>query len=172
MPRNRTTNETGPSASRGLAVWPLAALTAASLLLAAAPATAEVEPALSLELGSPQKVSANVGIRIGLVKEGESDYGRGLLIQLQPGLGGGAVNLGYAPVALPAWGSQAVGFVVKARLLRTWGDPWAIEPDQTFAGAEIGVAWIVKVSLGFLTRVSSGGEGKKTAFTWTIGVGL
>jgi len=136
------------------------------------PAAAEVEPALSLEIGSPQKLSGNLGIRIGLVRAGEPDYGKGLLLQLQPGLGGGAVNLGWAPVALPAWGSQAVGFVVKARLLRTWGDPWALEPDQTFAGGEVGLAWIVKVSFGVLTRVGSGGSGKKTTFTWSIGVGL
>jgi len=141
-------------------------------LLAAGRASADVEPALSVEVGSPQKLSASLGIRIGTVGEGEADYGKGFLLQVQPGLGGGAVNLGWAPVALPAWGSQAVGVVVKARLLRSWGDPWSIEPGQTFAGAEVGVAWIVKVSVGVLARVSSGGEGRKTVFTWSIGVGL
>jgi len=150
----------------------LRAAAALGVLLLASVASAEVEPALSIEVGSPQKLSANLGLRIGLVGEGEADYGKGLLIQVQPGLGGGALNVGFAPVALPAWGSQAVGFVVKARLLRTWGDPWAIEPDQTFAGGEVGLAWIVKVSVGVLTRVGSGGEGKKTIVTWSFGIGL
>jgi hypothetical protein len=136
------------------------------------PAAAEVEPALSAEIGSPLKLSANLGIRIGIVKKDGADYGRGFLLQVQPGLGGGAFNLGWAPVALPSWGTQAVGLAVKARVLRTWGDPGGgLEPDQTFAGGEIAVAWIVKVSFGVLTRVSSG-EGRKTVFTWSVGVGL
>ena len=94
------------------------------LILAAVPAPAEVEPALSAEVGSPQKLSANLGIRIGTVKKDGADYGRGFLIQVQPGLGGGAFNVGWAPVALPSWGTQAVGLAIKARVLRTWGDPW------------------------------------------------
>ena len=142
------------------------------LILAAVPAPAEVEPALSAEVGSPQKLSANLGIRIGTVKKDDADYGRGFLIQVQPGLGGGAFNVGWAPVALPAWGTQALGLAIKARVLRTWGDSWGgLEAEQTYAGGEIALAWIVKVSFGVLTRVSSGG-GKKTIFTWSVGVGL
>jgi hypothetical protein len=149
----------------------LAALVLA-LVAAAAPAPAEVEPALSAEVGSPQKLSANLGIRIGTVKKDGADYGRGFLIQVQPGLGGGAFNVGWAPVALPSWGTQAVGLAIKARVLRTWGDPWGgLEPDRTYAGGEIALAWIVKVSFGVLTRVSSGG-GKKTVFSWSVGIGL
>jgi len=144
-----------------------------AVLLVAGPASAEVEPALSAEIGSPLKLSANVGIRVApSVGEDEADYGRGFLIQAQPGLGGIALNVGWVPVALPAWGTQAVGLGIKARYLRSWGDPWGgIEPDQDYVGAEVGLAWIVKVSAGFLTRVSSGG-GKKTIFTWSIGVGI
>ena len=142
-------------------------------LLLAGPASAEVEPALSAEVGSPLKLSANVGIRIArAVGEDEADYGRGFLIQAQPGLGGIAVNVGWVPVALPAWGTQAVGLGIKARYLRTWGDPWGgLEPDQDYVGAEVGLAWIVKLSAGFLTRVSDGG-GSKTIFTWSVGVGI
>jgi hypothetical protein len=140
--------------------------------LGAVPARAEVEPALGVEVGSPLKLSANLGIRIGTVKKDGSDYGRGFLIQAQPGLGGIALNVGWAPVALPAWGTQAVGLAIKARVLRTWGDPWGgLEPEQSYVGGEIGVAWIVKISVGVLTRVSEG-SGKKTIVTWGIGVGL
>ena len=90
---------------------------------------------------------------------------------MQPGLGGGALNVGWAPVALPAWGTQAIGFAVKARILRSWGSPMGIEPKQTFAGLEVEAAWIVKVSLGVLQRLQSG-SGKATVFTWSVGVGL
>jgi hypothetical protein len=143
------------------------------LVLFAWPAAAEVEPALSAEFGSPLKLSANLGIRIGTPAgtDLEPGAGRGLLLQVQPGLGGVALNLGFTPVALPAWGTQAVGFAVKARILRSWGSPLAIEPRQTFAGAELDLAWIVKVSVGVLRRVQSG-PGKATVFTWSVGVGL
>jgi hypothetical protein len=144
---------------------------ALTLLLLGRPAPAEVEPALGAEVGGPQKLSTNLGIRIGVVGDREADYGRGVLIQVQPGLGGGSLNVGWAPVALPAWGTQAVGLALKARLLRSWGDPWGIEPGGTWAGFEVDLAWIVKISVGALTRVSSG-EGKKTTVTWSVGVGL
>ena len=150
---------------------PLVAVSALALALLGGTVSAEVEPALSAEVGGPQKLSANLGIRIGAVREGDADYGRGVLVQVQPGLGGGALNVGWAPVALPAWGTQAVGVAVKARLLRSWGDPWGIGPDGTWAGFEVDLAWIVKVSAGLLTRVSAG-DGKRTTFTWSVGVGL
>jgi len=143
-------------------------------LLVAAPVAAEVEPALSAEVGSPLKLSANLGIRIGIgtVAVDETDSGRGLLLQAQPGLGGMAFNVGWTPVALPAWGTQAVGFAVKARYLRSWGDPWGgLEPDQDYLGGEVALAWIVKVSVGVLTRLGSGG-GSRTIVTWSLGVGL
>jgi hypothetical protein len=140
-------------------------------ILTAAPSAAEVEPALSAEWGSPLRVSENLGVRIGSGTPEEPGTGRGLLLQVQPGQGGGAVNVGYTPFSLSAWGAQPVGVAVKARLLRSWGSPSAIEPNQTFGGAELEAAWIVKVSFGVLWRLGSG-SGKATAFTWSIGVGL
>jgi hypothetical protein len=147
-------------------------LTILALVLVVVPASAEVEPALSAEVGSPLKLSANVGLWVGHVGKDGAEQGRGFLLQAQPGLGGIAFNLGWTPLALPAWGTQAVGFVVKARYLRTWGDPWGgIRADQDYVGAELALAWIVKVSAGVVTRVGSG-EGKDTVFTWSVGVGL
>jgi hypothetical protein len=145
-----------------------------ALLLVVAPAAAEVEPALSAEVGSPLKLSANVGLWVGLGGTGPEDpeVGHGLLLQAQPGLGGIAFNLGWTPVALPAWGTQAVGFAIKARYLRTWGDPWGgLEPDQDYVGGELVLAWIVKASVGVVTRVG-GAEGKKTIVTWSVGIGI
>jgi hypothetical protein len=149
-----------------------AGLAIVAFLLVAAPARAEVEPALSAEVGRPLKLSANVGVWVGHVGEDGAEQGRGFLLQAQPGLGGIAVNLGWTPIALPAWGTQAVGFVIKARYLRTWDEPWGgLEPGQDYVGGELALAWIVKLSAGVLTRVGSG-EGKDTVFTWSVGVGL
>jgi len=140
------------------------------LLAAATPIAAEVEPALSAEWGSPLRLSANLGVRIGSAAAGEGT-GRGVLLQVQPGLGGGALNVGFTPFSLSAWGAQAVGVAVKARLVRSWGSPAGIEPKETFGGVELEAAWIVKVSFGVLTRLGSG-SGKATVFTWSVGVGL
>jgi hypothetical protein len=57
-------------------------------------------------------------------------------------------------------------------LLRTWGSPpSSVAPNQTYAGAELHVAWIVKGSVGVLWRVS-GSSGAASVFTWSVGIGL
>jgi hypothetical protein len=133
-----------------------------------APYTETVEPALSVELGSPLWLSANLGIRLPL---GEPGLGRGFLLQAQPGIGGGALNLGFVPVSFYAQGMQAISFGVKARLLRTWGSPWGTEPGRTYAGFEAGAALGVKVAVGVLWKVDSG-PGDDTIVTWSVGLGM
>jgi hypothetical protein len=132
------------------------------------PYTETVEPALSVEFGSPLWLSANLGIRVPL---GEPGLGRGFLLQVQPGIGGGALNLGFVPVSFYAQGMQAISFGVKARLLRTWGSPWGTEPGRTYAGFEAGAALGVKVAVGVLWKVDSG-PGDDTIVTWSVGLGM
>ena len=48
-------------------------------------AAAEVEPAFSLEVGGPQKLSANLGFKIGSTKPDDPEVGRGFFFQVQPG---------------------------------------------------------------------------------------
>jgi hypothetical protein len=130
-----------------------------------------VEPAFNVEFGSPLWLSANAGIRIpigGLLGKG---YGHGLLLQVQPGIGGGAVNLGWVPVSFAAQGTQAIAVGVKARLLRTWGSPWGTEPGRTYGGFEIAAAVGVKLSVGYLWKVDDG-PGDDHVFTWGVGIGM
>ena len=127
-----------------------------------------VEPALNAEVGSPLCFSANLGIRVPL---GASGYGRGLLLQVQPGVGGGAVNIGFVPVSFYGQGMQAIAFGVKARLLRTWGSPWGTEPGRTYAGFEVGVALGVKLAVGLMWKVDSGPRDDRI-LTWSVGLGL
>jgi hypothetical protein len=127
-----------------------------------------VEPALNVEVGSPLWLSANLGLRIPL---GPPHTARGLLLQVQPGVGGGALNVGFVPVSFYAQGTQAIAFGVKARLLRTWGSPWGTEPGRTYAGFEAGIAVGVKLAAGLLWKVDSG-SGNDRIVTWAIGVGL
>jgi hypothetical protein len=145
----------------------------AALMLAALPAAApaEVEPAFNVEVGGPQKLSANLGIRVPAGSPAARGYGRGFVFQLQPGLGGGAVNVGWMPVSFAAHGAQALGAGVKARLLRTWGSPWGADADRTYAGVEAAAVIGVKASVGVLWRIGSV-SGRRTVVTWGVGVGF
>jgi hypothetical protein len=130
-----------------------------------------IEPAFNVEFGSPLWLSANAGIRLplgGLMGKG---YGHGLLLQVQPGIGGGSVNLGWVPVSFAAQGTQAIAFGVKARLLRTWGSPWGTEPGRTYGGFEVSAAVGVKLSVGVLWKLDSG-SGDDTIVTWAVGLGI
>jgi hypothetical protein len=130
-----------------------------------------IEPAFNVEFGSPLWLSANAGIRIplgGLLGKG---YGHGLLVQVQPGIGGGSVNLGWVPVSFGAQGTQAIAVGVKARLLRTWGSPWGTEPGRTYGGFEVAAVVGVKLAVGVLWKLDDG-TGDDTVVTWGIGIGM
>jgi hypothetical protein len=148
-----------------------AAALAALAALLAAPARGEVEPALNVELGGPQKLSANLGIRIPAGSPAARGYGRGLVFQVQPGLAGGSVNLGWMPLSFAAQGTQALGVGLKARLLRTWGSPWGADADRTYAGVEAAAVIGVKASVGVMWKLGSD-AGRKTIVTWGLGIGF
>ncbi|HVO09234.1 MAG TPA: hypothetical protein VMX54_00660 [Vicinamibacteria bacterium] len=135
------------------------------------PARAEVEPALNAEVGGPQIVSANLGIRVAAGPESWRGYGRGLVFQLQPGVAGGALNVGWMPFSFSAQGAQAIGVGIKARLLRTWGSPWGADPDRTYAGFEAAAVLGVKASVGVLWKIGSG-SGRSAVVTWGLGIGF
>ena len=92
-------------------------------------------------------------------------------MQVQPGLGGGSLNLGFVRVSFHAQGMQAIAVGVKARLIRTWGSPWGAEPGRTYAGFEAGVAVGVKLSVGLVWKVDSG-PGDDRIVTWSVGLGM
>lgn len=130
-----------------------------------------IEPAFNVEFGSPLWLSANAGIRIPLGGFTGKGYGHGLLLQVQPGIGGGAVNLGWVPASFAAQGTQAIAIGVKARLLRTWGSPWGTEAGRTYGGFEVAAAVGVKLSVGFLWKLDSG-LGDDHIVTWGVGLGM
>lgn len=146
----------------------VAAAALAGPAIAAEPPAPAIEPAFNVEAGSPLWLSANAGIRVPLGGPGTV---RGLLLQVQPGVGGAALNVGFVPVSFYAQGTQAIAVGVKARLLRTWGSPWGTEPGRTYAGFEAGIAVGVKLAAGLLWKVDSG-AGEDRIVTWSIGIGL
>jgi hypothetical protein len=143
------------------------------LALVVAPvALAGPRPTWGIEGGSPQRAAVTLGLLLGDARGDGFDLGRHLvLVQAQPGLGGGRLSLGFAPFAAGSSGLVFAGVAVKASLLRTWGQPKGVPAGRTYAGASLDVAWVVKGSLGVMKRV--GGDGRKdTLVTWSVGLGL
>lgn len=142
-------------------------------LLALAPAAfAGPRPTWGVEGGSPQRAAATFGLLLGDARGDGFDLGRNLvLVQAQPGLGGGRLSVGFAPFAAGSSGLVFAGVAVKASLLRTWGEPKGVPAGRTYAGASLDVAWVVKGSLGVMKRV--GGDGRSdTLVAWSLGLGL
>lgn len=141
---------------------------------AAAPtAAAQVQPYWNAQWGRPENVSAGLGLLVGRVKGGTFTIAsRALLLEARPGLDAGALHVGFAPFAASSDGFAFAGIALKGTLLRTWGSPpTSLGPHQTYAGAELHAAWVVKGSCGVLWRIS-GSTGKASVLTWSVGIGL
>ncbi len=146
-----------------------AALLAAGLTL---PARAAMRPTWGVEAGSPQRVTATLGLLLGDARGDGFELGRRVwLVQVQPGLGGGRISLGFAPFAAGSSGLLFAGAAVKATVLRTWGDPAGVPGGRTYAGVSLDAAWVVKGSLGVMRRLGGGGP-RDTLVTFGIGIGL
>jgi hypothetical protein len=137
--------------------------TAIALLIAiAAPAAERAAPApaaggdegfawtLGAHVGTPIGPAVSVAAIVGHANRLGAD---GLLLMAEPGIGGGKLAVGYAdidgsaqgPYLIKRWQgwSQTRGFLWAQRgwsargiLVRSWGDPWTIDDNRTFAGAE------------------------------------
>ncbi len=130
-------------------------------------------PYWDVQWGRPQGPSAGLGLLVGRVR-GESfkTATRAVLFEARPGLDGGSLHVGFAPFAAASAGFPFAGAALKGTLLRTWGSPpSALRAGQTYAGAELHLAWVVKGSIGMLWRVS-GHSGKSRVLTFAVGIGL
>jgi hypothetical protein len=131
-----------------------------------------VLPAAGLQVGTPQKVSAALGIVVGedFVRDGR-DHSRNLALFAEPGLGGGRASLAYVSHGYGSFGS---GFGVAATMLRTWREPWQLEPNQTYVGGEV-LLWpilFVGPRIGLLRNVSAVETSRHWFWSLGFGVGL
>jgi hypothetical protein len=145
-------------------------LLVATSALSPRPVSAGCEPTWGVRLSSPQIVSASGGILIGKLEPDQppppgSFLPHGLILQVEPGLGGGKVSVGYAKGLLP----YAAGGV-KLSALRTWGHPLWAEPRATYVGLEAEAAFFIQLSVGLLKRV--GGNTASPGLIVTGGIGL
>ena len=88
-----------------------------------------LQPVFGLHIGTPQKVSASVGI--GRDRPSKRGAFKGYFVLVEPGLAGGKISSGIYEL-----GPYGTGFAGRISLLRTWEDPWGIESNRTLIGVE------------------------------------
>jgi len=92
---------------------------------------------------------------------------RGPFIELEPGLGGGKLSIGWSRVTGKTNRSGSflkaafIGAAYKFTVLRTWGDHGWVEGGRTYAGLELGLPVAqANLGLGLLYRVDGGDGGR------------
>ena len=151
----------------------------ALLILAAAPAAAQEEDTVpaaprrggiemigGVRVGWPQKLSGYVGVGIPTKRYEGGGY-TGWTLTAEPGLGGGMVGIGQTTFG-------GVGMMARRQLsvLRTWGDPWMVGPDQTYVGLDVRVAIAyVGLGVGGYVRIPEADADPGVLFTASFGFG-
>jgi hypothetical protein len=133
-------------------------------------------------LSYPQIVSGSLAVMftsqvVGWDCRTPCDY-RGPFVELEPGLGGGKLSMGWGRVTGNAnrrgsfLKSAFIGAAYKLTVLRTWGNYGWVPGNRTYVGLELGVpAAQANVGLGLLYRVD-GGDGRRWTITASAGWGF
>ena len=134
------------------------------------PAGMQLFPCAMTRYSTPIKLSGVLGLSFNNL-QGRGSY-HGFFAQLEPGFGGGKVNLGYRfgrMQFMPLWN---IG--LSASLLRTWGDPLDdIRPNQTYLGPELSGAFsMVGLNAGALRHLSGDEQADEWVYTMGVGVGF
>jgi hypothetical protein len=127
-------------------------------------------PALGIHAGTPQKVSAAIGVGLGVEwqKDGR-DHSRNVALFAEPGVSAGRASLAYVDN-----GKFGSGFGVAATVLRTWHEPWTVKPNMTYVGGDILLWPIVFMGprVGVFRRIAGDATSKKWFFSLDLGIGL
>jgi hypothetical protein len=135
-----------------------------------------------VHLSYPQVVSASVAV---MVSSQPTTYEcrtpcdlRGPFVELEPGLGGGKLSLGWARVTGTTNRSGSfltaafIGVAYKLTILRTWSNDGWLPANRTYAGFELGVPVArANLGLGLLAR-ADGGDGGRWTITGSVGWGF
>jgi hypothetical protein len=130
----------------------------------------------------PQVVSASMAVMLTSQPRGwdcrtPCDW-RGPFVEIEPGLGGGKLSLGWGRVVGNSNRSGSflktafTGVAYKLTFLRTWSDSGWVPDGRSYAGFELGVpAAGANVGIGLLYRVD-GGDGRQWTVTASAGWGF
>ncbi|OPL18106.1 MAG: hypothetical protein AVO35_06270 [Candidatus Aegiribacteria sp. MLS_C] len=131
------------------------------------PRGTQLFPCAMTRYSTPIKVSGVLGVSFNRIT-GHGGY-RGFFAQLEPGFGGGKVNLGYRfgrMQFMPLWN---IG--LSASALQTWGNPLDdVEPDQTYLGLELSGAFSM-LGLNFGVFRHLAGDDGEHDWILTLGAG-
>jgi hypothetical protein len=129
-----------------------------------------VFPMVGLRVGTPQKVSAAVGIVVGMEwQKYGADRSRDIALFVEPGVGAGRASVAF----IKGIGSMGSGYGVAATVLRTWKQPWSITPNTTYVGGEVLIMplFLTGPRVGLMRRITGPSKG-----SWFLvgdfGVGL
>ena len=89
-------------------------------------------PAAGLRAGTPQKLSAALGIIAGKNYR-ERGHTEDATVYVEPGISAGRATLGY----LTGIGNMGSGYGFGASVMRTWKTPWLVRTNQTYVGGEV-----------------------------------
>src|SRR5512140_3605240 len=90
-----------------------------------------VLPAVGIRVGTPQKISAALGVVAGLNYR-ESGHTQDVTVYVEPGVSAGRATLGY----VSGFGNMGAGYGLGATVLRTWRTPWTLRTNTTYVGGE------------------------------------
>jgi len=152
-------------------------------ILLLAPATARAQrgedtiprghilPALGLHVGTPQKASLALGVVLGedWQKNGR-DHSRNVALFAEPGLSAGRASLAYVDHGYGAFGS---GFGIAATVLRTWKEPWGVEKNMSYVGADF-ILWPILFMgprIGVFRSVGNSALSDKWFVSFDFGIG-
>jgi len=129
-----------------------------------------VIPAIGIHAGTPQKVSAALGVGLGVEwQRNGRDHSRNVVLFAEPGLSAGRASVAYVDQ-----GRFGSGFGIAATVLRTWEDPWIARQNITFVGGDILLWPIVFMGprIGVFRRVAGDPSSKKWFLSLDLGIGL
>lgn len=127
-------------------------------------------PALGLHAGTPQKLSAAIGVGLGVEwQKSGRDHSRNVALFAEPGLSAGRASLAYVDN-----GRFGSGFGIAATALRTWKEPWTVKPNVTYVGGDVLVWPIVFMGprIGVFRRIAGDPASKKWFVSLDLGIGL
>ena len=130
-----------------------------------------VMPGFGLRAGTPQKVSAAVGVVLGNEWRSDGrDRSRNVAVFVEPGLAAGRGSVAL----VSEFGNLGSGGGIAASVLRTWKDPLApLTTNRTYVGADVFIwpVFFLGPRVGFFRPVT--GPSKKGWFVVVdFGIGL
>ena len=131
-----------------------------------------VLPALGIHVGTPQKVSAALGVVVGEEwQRNGRDHSRNVALFAEPGLSAGRASIAYVDHGYGSFGS---GYGIAATILRTWKDPWTVKDNMTYIGGEV-LLWPVVFAgprVGLFHQIAGNETNKKWFVSIDFGFGL